>query len=176
MEKTRRKSMVEKTLHDLFHETLKDIYHAERQILRKMPKMVKSVNSKELAQAFQNHQKETEMQIERLEQVFESIGKRPQGKSCEAMKAILEESEEVIEDFAGSDALDAGILGSAQAVEHYEITRYGTLKAWAKQLGLNDAVKLLDASLKEEEKTDMLLSKIAEQSINAKAAHQAAAK
>ena len=92
------------------------------------------------------------------------------------MKAILEESEEVIEDFAGSDALDAGILGSAQAVEHYEITRYGTLKAWAKQLGLNDAVKLLDASLKEEEKTDMLLSKIAEQTINAKAAHQATAK
>ena len=168
--------MAEKTLQDLFHETLKDVYHAERQILRKMPKIVKNIKSKELAQAFQNHQKETEAQIERLEQVFESIGKRPQGKNCEAMKAILDESEEVIEDFAGSDALDAGILGSVQAVEHYEITRYGTLKAWAKQLGLNDAVRMLDISLKEAEKTDVLLSKMAEQTINAKAMHQAAAK
>ncbi len=168
--------MAGKTLQDLFHETLKDVYHAERQILRKMPKIVKNINSKELAQAFHNHESETEAQIERLEHVFESIGKRPQGKNCEAMKAILDESEELIEDFAGSDALDAGILGAVQAVEHYEITRYGTLKAWAKQLGLNDAVRMLDISLKEAEKTDALLSKMAEQKINAKAAHSAAAR
>ena len=161
--------MVEKTLHDLFRETLKDIYHAERQILRKMPKMVKSVNSKELAQAFQNHQKETEMQIERLEQVFESIGKRPQGKSCEAMKAILEESEEVIEDFAGSDALDAGILGSAQAVEHYEITRYGTLIAWAKELGYAEAERVLEEILHQEKAADQKLTMIAETAINERA-------
>lgn len=168
--------MAGKTLQDLFHETLKDLYHAERQILRKMPKMTKNASSKELAQAFQTHREETEVQIERLEQVFEMIGKRPQGKTCEAMKAILEEGDEVIEDFGDSDALDAGILAAAQAVEHYEITRYGTLKAWAKQLGHTEAARLLDETLKEEMKTDALLTKLAEQAMNPKAAQKAGAK
>ena len=162
--------MAEKNLNDLFLETLKDIYHAERQILRKLPKIAKAANSEELQQAFMTHKEETEGQIERLEQIFEMLGKRAAGKSCEAMKGMLEESDEVLEDFKDSDALDAGILASAQTVEHYEISRYGTLKAWARQLGMRDAEKLLDETLKEEMKTDQLLTKIAERSLNPKAA------
>ncbi|MFN3892650.1 MAG: ferritin-like domain-containing protein [Beijerinckiaceae bacterium] len=162
--------MPEKNLNDLFLETLKDIYHAERQILRKLPKMAKNANSEELADAFMTHKDETEGQIERLEQIFEMLGKRAQGKMCEAMKGMLEEGDEVIEDFGDSDALDAGLLAAAQTVEHYEISRYGTMKAWAKQLGMRDAEKLLDETLKEEIKTDQLLTKIAERAMNPKAA------
>ncbi|MBX9757301.1 MAG: ferritin-like domain-containing protein [Beijerinckiaceae bacterium] len=162
--------MPEKNLNDLFLETLKDIYHAEKQILRKLPKIAKAANSEELKQAFMAHREETEGQIERLEQIFEMLGKRAQGKACEAMRGILEEGDEVIEDFKNSDALDAGLLASAQTVEHYEISRYGTMKAWAKQLGMRDAEKLLDETLKEEMKTDQLLSKIAQQALNPKAA------
>lgn len=162
--------MAEKNLNDLFLETLKDIYHAERQILRKLPKMAKNANSQELTDAFMTHKDETEGQIERLEQIFEMLGKRAQGKVCEAMKGILEEGDEVIEDFGDSEALDAGLLAAAQTVEHYEISRYGTMKAWAKQLGMRDAEKLLDATLKEEIRTDQLLSKIAERALNPKAA------
>jgi ferritin-like metal-binding protein YciE len=164
------RDMAEKNLNDLFLETLKDIYHAERQILRKMPKMAKNANSQELTDAFLTHKDETEGQIERLEQIFEMLGKRPQGKVCEAMKGMLEEGEEVIEDFGDSDALDAGLLAAAQTIEHYEISRYGTMKAWAKQLGMKDAEKLLDETLKEEIKTDQLLTKIAERALNPKAA------
>ena len=162
--------MAEKNLNDLFLETLKDIYHAEKQILRKLPKVAKAANSEELKDAFMVHKDETEGQIERLEQIFEMLGKRAQGKPCEAMKGMLEEGDEVIEDFKDSEALDAGLLASAQTVEHYEISRYGTMKAWAKQLGMRDAEKLLDATLKEEMKTDQLLSKIAERALNPKAA------
>jgi ferritin-like metal-binding protein YciE len=162
--------MAEKSLQDLFLVTLKDLYHAERQILRKLPRISKGVHSQELAQAFQTHREETEGQIERLEQVFELIGKRPQGKMCEAMKAILEEGDEIMEEFADSEALDAGVLAAAQAVEHYEITRYGTLKAWAEELGLDEAVRLLDQTLQEEMKTDKILSKLAEEALNPQAA------
>lgn len=162
--------MAEKNLNDLFLETLKDIYHAERQILRKLPKMAKNANSQELSDAFLTHKDETEGQIERLEQIFEMLGKRAQGKVCEAMKGMLEEGEEVIEDFGDSEALDAGLLAAAQTVEHYEISRYGTLKAWAKQLGMRDAEKLLDETLKEEIRTDQRLSKLAERALNPKAA------
>ena len=162
--------MAEKNLNDLFLETLKDIYHAEKQILRKLPKVAKAANSEELKDAFMVHKDETEGQIERLEQIFEMLGKRAQGKPCEAMKGMLEEGDEVIEDFKDSEALDAGLLASAQTVEHYEISRYGTMKAWAKQLGMRDAEKLLDETLKEEIKTDQLLSKIAQQALNPKAA------
>lgn len=162
--------MAEKNLNDLFLETLKDIYHAEKQIYRKLPKMAKNANSQELKNAFLTHREETTGQIERLEQIFEILGKRAQGKPCEAMKGILEEGEEVIEDFGDSDALDAGLLAAAQTVEHYEISRYGTMKAWAKQLGMKDAEKLLDETLKEEIKTDQILSKLAEAAMNPKAA------
>jgi ferritin-like metal-binding protein YciE len=159
-----------KTLDDLFLETLKDIYYAEKQILRALPKMAKNAQSSELKQAFQTHKDETEGQIERLQQIFEMLDKPARGKTCDAVLGLVEEGKEVMEDFAGSPALDAGIVGAAQAVEHYEIARYGTLKAWAGQLGMEDAVALLDATLQEEMKTDELLSELAKAPINKKAA------
>lgn len=159
-----------KDLKDLFHETLKDIYFAEKQILRALPKMAKAAQSDELRQAFETHRDETESQIERLDQVFEIIGKSPHGKTCEAIIGIIDEGKEVMEDFAETDALDPGLLAAAQAVEHYEISRYGTLKTWAQQLGLMEAVQLLDATLAEEKKTDELLTKLAMASVNQKAA------
>jgi ferritin-like metal-binding protein YciE len=160
----------EKKLDDLFLETLKDIYYAEKQILRALPKMAKNAQSPELKQAFEAHKQETEGQVERLQQIFEMLDKPARGKTCDAILGIIEEGKEIMEDFAGSPALDAGLVGAAQAVEHYEIARYGTLKAWAGQLGMKDAVTLLDATLQEEMKTDKLLSGLARQPINAKAA------
>jgi ferritin-like metal-binding protein YciE len=160
----------EKKLDDLFLETLKDIYYAEKQILRALPKMAKNAQSSELKQAFEAHKQETEGQIERLQQIFEMLDKPARGKTCDAILGLIEEGKEVMEDFAGSPALDAGIVGAAQAVEHYEIARYGTLKAWAGQLGMKDAAALLDATLQEEIKTDKLLSGLARAPINAKAA------
>jgi ferritin-like metal-binding protein YciE len=160
----------QKTLNDLFLETMKDMYHAEKQLLRALPKMAKGAESDELRQAFETHRDETEGQIGRLEQVFEMIGKPARGKPCAAMQGIIEESKEVMEDFGDSEALDAGLLAAAQAVEHYEISRYGTLKTWATQLGLKDAAKLLDQTLAEEKKTDALLTRIAETAANRKAA------
>jgi ferritin-like metal-binding protein YciE len=160
----------DKTLEDLFSETLRDIYHAEKQIVRALSKMAKATKTDELRDAFEMHREETETQIERLEKVFEMIGKRPRGKPCEAIEGIIEEGKEVMEDFKGSDALDAGLLAGAQAVEHYEISRYGTLKAWATELGLKDAAKLLDETLKEEEQTDKKLSELAVRAINKQAA------
>jgi ferritin-like metal-binding protein YciE len=160
----------QKTLNDLFLETMKDMYHAEKQLLRALPKMAKGAESDELRQAFATHRDETEGQIGRLEQVFEMIGKPARGKPCAAMQGIIEESKEVMEDFGDSEALDAGLLAAAQAVEHYEISRYGTLKTWATQLGLKDAAKLLDQTLAEEKKTDALLTRIAETAANRKAA------
>jgi ferritin-like metal-binding protein YciE len=160
----------EKGLEDLFLNTLKDIYYAEKQILRALPKMAKAAESEELREAFQTHRAETEGQIQRLEQVFEAIGKRAQGKTCEAIQGIIEEGKEIMEDFAESDALDAGLIAAGQAVEHYEISRYGTLRAWAQELGLEDAAGLLEETLEEEKKTDKLLSELAEARVNQKAA------
>lgn len=160
--------MAEKNLDTLFHETLKDIYYAERKILKALPKMARGAQSPEIKAAFEKHREETEGQIERLQQVFEMIGKRPQGKTCPAIDGILEEGEEILEEFKGQPALDAGLAAAAQAVEHYEISRYGTLKRWAQVMGLKDAVKLLDATLKEESLTDETLSKLADQVANAK--------
>ncbi len=159
-----------KTLQDLFSETLKDIYYAEKQILRALPKMAKSAQSEELKAAFLTHQEQTEGQIERLEQVFEMMGKAARGKHCPAIVGIVDEGKEIMEDFAGTEALDAGLLSAAQAVEHYEIARYGTLKTWAAQLGLADAVPLLEATLKEEKETDQLLTRLASANVNKKAA------
>jgi ferritin-like metal-binding protein YciE len=160
----------QKTLDDLFLETLKDMYHAEKQLMRALPKMAKAADSDELRQAFETHRDETEGQIARLDQVFEMLGKPARGKPCEAMQGIVEESKEIMEDFKGSDALDAGLLAAAQAVEHYEISRYGTLKTWAGQLGMKDAARLFEETLAEEKKTDALLTKLAESSANRKAA------
>jgi len=159
----------EMTLSDLFYDTLKDIYYAERQILKALPKMARAAQAAELKAGLQKHKEQTEGQIERLQQVFEIIGKRAQGKTCEAIQGIIAEGEEIMEEFKGTAALDAGLISSAQAVEHYEIARYGTLKSWAKQLGFKDAVTLLDANLKEETMTDEELTKLAETAVNAAA-------
>jgi ferritin-like metal-binding protein YciE len=160
----------DKNLKELFAETLKDIYFAEKQILRALPKMAREAASPELKQAFETHREQTEGHVERLNQVFELIGRPARGKTCEAILGIIDEAKEIMEEFKGAEALDAGLASSAQAVEHYEIARYGTLKSWAQQLGLNDAAKLLDETLQEEIKTDQLLSKLATSSINKKAA------
>jgi ferritin-like metal-binding protein YciE len=166
--------MATKTLEDLFHETLKDIYYAERKILKALPKMARGAQDEKLKAAFLQHKEETEGQVERLQQVFEIIGKRPRAKTCPAIDGIVEEGEEIMEEFKGSPALDAGLLAAAQAVEHYEISRYGTLRAWAQQLGYKDAVKLLEETLAEESKTDEALTKLAEKAVNAAAQKQAA--
>jgi ferritin-like metal-binding protein YciE len=161
--------MANKTLDDLFYETLKDIYYAERQIAKALPKMARAAQDDKLKTAFQTHKEETEGQIDRLKQVFELIGKRAQGKTCDAIEGIISEAEEIMDEFKGTAALDAGLLAAAQAVEHYEISRYGTLRAWAKQLGLKDAVSLLEETLAEESKTDELLTGLAESAINSAA-------
>lgn len=162
--------MAEKTLEDLFLDTLKDIYFAEKQIVKALPKMAKAAQDDELRMGFEKHLKETEGHVQRLEQVFEIIGETARGKTCEAIQGILEEGKEIMETFANSQALDAGLISSAQAVEHYEITRYGTLKTWAKQLGRSDVVKLLEATLAEEHATNDTLTDLAENGENAKAA------
>jgi ferritin-like metal-binding protein YciE len=160
----------DKTLDDLFLDTLKDIYYAEKQILKTLPKMAKAAQSPDLKAGFEKHQEETEGQIERLEQVFELLGKPARGKTCDAILGIIEEGKSIMEEFKGTSALDAGLISSAQAVEHYEIARYGTLKSWANQLGMKDAVKLLDQTLQEETATDQKLSQLGESQANLKAA------
>jgi ferritin-like metal-binding protein YciE len=162
--------MADKDLNDLFVDTLKDIYYAEKQIYKALPKMAKATSSDQLRSAFEKHQAETEVQIERLEQIFESLGKAARGKKCEAIEGILDEGKEIMEEYADTTALDPGLLAAAQAVEHYEISRYGTLRTWANTLGLKDAVKLLDQTLAEEKKTDDALSKLALTAVNAEAA------
>lgn len=155
-----------KTLHDLFHDTLKDIYFAEKKILTALPKMAKAAHSDKLRAAFEKHKAETEGQVERLEAVFEELEETPRGKKCAAILGIIEEGQEIMKEYKGNPALDAGLLAAAQAVEHYEISRYGTLKTWAAELGLRNAVKLLDATLKEEKSTDVSLTQLAESAIN----------
>jgi ferritin-like metal-binding protein YciE len=155
-----------KDLNDLFLDTLKDIYYAEKQILKALPKMAKAAQSDKLRAAFEKHRGETEGQVDRLEQVFKIIGAPARGKTCDAIMGILDEGKEIMDEYKDMPALDAGLLAAAQAVEHYEIARYGTLKCWASELGYNDAVKLLDATLSEEKKTDVALTKLAEGEVN----------
>jgi ferritin-like metal-binding protein YciE len=156
----------EKTLRDLFHDTLKDIYFAEKKILGALPKMAKAAQSEDLKAAFEKHEGETEEHVNRLEQVFAEIDAKPQGKTCDAIMGIIEEGQEVMKEYKGQAALDAGLLAAAQAVEHYEISRYGTLKTWAQELGLEQAVKLLDETLAEEKATDAALTELAESEVN----------
>ena len=162
--------MAEKDLSTLFLDTLKDIYYAEKQIFKSLPKMAEAAASDELRTAFEKHHDETEVQIERLEKIFEMLDKPARGKKCDAIEGILDEGKEIMKEYADTPALDAGLLAAAQAVEHYEISRYGTLKAWATKLGMPNAVELLDQTLNEEKKTDDALSKIAVSTINAEAA------
>jgi ferritin-like metal-binding protein YciE len=162
--------MTVKSMNDLFLHTLKDIYYAEKQIYKNLPKMAKSAESEDLRQAFEKHHGETELQIERLEAVFEHCGATPRAIRCEAMDGILAEAKDVMQEIEDAQVHDAGMLAAAQTVEHYEIARYGTLIAWADQLGMKDASKLLRETLDEEKKTDELLSRLAKENINQKAA------
>jgi ferritin-like metal-binding protein YciE len=162
--------MAVQSMEDLFLETLKDVYHAEKQVLKALPKMAKKAGSDELRQAFETHRTETEGQVERIEQVFELLGKKARGKPCAAMEGLVEEGKEIMEEVEDEQVLDAGLISAAQAIEHYEIARYGTLIAWAKRLGMDEAAGLLQQTLDEEGKTDKLLSKLAVSNINQKAA------
>jgi ferritin-like metal-binding protein YciE len=159
-----------KSLEDLFLHHLKDIYFAEKQIVKTLPKMSKKCDSAKLRKAFDDHLEETKGQVERLEQVFEIFGEKAKGETCPAIEGIIKEGEEGIKDSKDPDVRDAAMIADAQAVEHYEITRYGTLIAWAKQLGKNDAAKLLQQTLDQEYKADQLLSKLAEGQLNKEAA------
>jgi ferritin-like metal-binding protein YciE len=161
MAKNSKAKQQEKQLDELFLETLKDIYYAEKKILTALPKMAKAAQSEQLAAAFEKHAEETETQVERLEQVFAMIDATPKGKTCEAINGLVDEGKEIMSDFKNSPAHDAGLLAAAQAVEHYEISRYGTLRTWADKLGLQDAVRLLDETLVEEKNTDEALTKLA---------------
>ncbi len=160
----------EKTLDDLFLDTLRDIYYAEKQIVQTLPDMAKAAQAPELRDGFQMHLQQSQGHVERLEKVFGMIGQPPQGKTCEAILGIIKEGKSIIDSFKGTRALDAGLISAAQAVEHYEIARYGTLKSWAQLLGLTEAAQLLDATLQEEVETDEKLSKIAESQVNRESA------
>ena len=153
----------QKTLEDAFHAGLKDVLFAERASVRALKKTAKAAQNPELAEALQNHAQESEGQIERLQQVFEIIGKPARGKTCESIQGLWAELEDHMEEFEDSDAADAVLIAGAQAMEHYEIARYGTLRTWAEQLGLQDAADLLNQSLEEEKRADELLSQIAQQ-------------
>ena len=158
-----------KKLDDLFHDTLKDIYFAEKKILTALPKMAKAAQDNELQAAFQKHHGETQNHVSRLEQVFRAMDAKPQGKTCDAIIGIIEEGQEIMVEYKGSPALDAGLLAAAQAVEHYEISRYGTLRTWAEELGMSEVVKLLESTLREEKATDEALTRIAENVVNQEA-------
>lgn len=156
-------------LEELFEETLKDVYFAEKAILKALPKMAKKTKSAELKQAFEEHVEQTKGQVERLDQVFRILGKKSSGKECPALKGLVEETEELMSEAKSPRVLDAGLIGCAQAVEHYEIARYGTLKAWAEELDMRDAVELLDATLEEEKLTDEKLTQLATSGLNREA-------
>lgn len=155
-----------KKLEQLFEDTLKDVYFAEQKIVEVLPKMQEAATSSQLKSAFEKHLGETEVHVTRLEQVFEMIGKEPEAKTCDAILGITDEGDEIMEEYEGSPALDAGLLAAAQAVEHYEMSRYGTLRTWALELGYNDAAGLLQTTLDEEQATDLALTSIATSVVN----------
>jgi len=160
-------------LTDLLKEDLKDVLHAENQILKALPKMIKAASNEDLASAFEQHLEETKVHVERLEQVMESLGMPIRGKACKAMQGIIEEGKEVMEEDMEDDVMDAALIGAAQKVEHYEIATYGTLCTYADLLGLDKAKKLLGQNLEEEKATDQKLTELAEAVINLEAAEQA---
>ena len=155
-----------KTLDDLFVHTLQDVYYAEQKITKALPKMIEKVTDPQLKQAFQTHLAETKNQVRRLEQVFQMHGEPAKAVTCPAIDGIVDEANEIMSDASDPEVLDAAALASAQAVEHYEITRYGTLIAWARQLGRNDCASVLQQTLEEEKKTDLKLTEIAEARVN----------
>jgi ferritin-like metal-binding protein YciE len=153
----------EKTLADAFYETLKDVFYAEKQSVKALKKSAKAAKSPELKDAFETHGEESSHQVERLTEVFEMIGKPARAKTCEAMQGLTSEMEEDLEEFGATEAADAVLIGCAQAIEHYEIARYGVLQAWARKLGLSEVETLLGETLQEEKRADQLLSQIADQ-------------
>ena len=155
-----------KTMDDLFYNLLQDVYYAEKQLVKVLPKLAKKSTDRQLQKAFTDHLAETKGQVERLEKAFAMIDKKPRGKKCDAILGIVAEGDEVMKEAEDDEVLDAGILAAAQAAEHYEISRYGTLCAWAKQLGKPQIARLLHQTLEEEKKADRLLSEIAERSVN----------
>ncbi len=159
-------------LNDLFMHELKDVYHAEHQIIKALPKMAKAATSNDLRNAFETHLRETEKQIDRLDMVFEKLGEKAKGEKCKAMEGIIKEAEDMMSENADSDVMDAALIACAQRVEHYEIAGYGTLCTYAKQLGHKEVVDLLQMTLQEEKNTDMKLTSIAESKINIKAQHK----
>ena len=158
------------TLNDLFHHTLADIYYAEKQILKALPDMIEKATEPQLKQGFQTHLRETETHVKRLEQVFHALDLKAKGVDCPAIDGIIEEAKEVAGEVEDKSVLDAALIAAAQAVEHYEMTRYGTLIAWAKQLGRQDVATLLQQTLQEEKATDEKLSAMAESKVNRRAA------
>lgn len=155
-----------KTLNDLFVHTLQDVYYAEQKITKALPKMIAKVSDQQLQSAFLTHLAETEHHIERLEQVFKMHGEPVKAATCPAIDGIIDEAEEIMKDASDPEVLDAAALASAQAVEHYEITRYGTLVAWARELGRNDCASVLQQNLDQEKATDLKLTQIAEARVN----------
>ncbi len=172
--KSKKSSASSKGLEDLFLDGLKDIYYAEKKITKALPKMARGAESEELRAAFEKHLGETEGQVERLEQVFELLGETARGKTCPAIDGIIEEGSEILTEYKGSPAIDAGLVAAAQAVEHYEIARYGTLVAWAEEMGNSDVAALLKETLAEEEATDEALSGLGEGGVNQRAMQEAA--
>ena len=164
-----------KTINDACLSMLQDIYYAERQILKALPKMAKAAESETLKQGFTKHREETEHHVERLQQVFEHMGRRARGQTCEAINGIIEEGEEFVGEYEKGAVLDAALAANAQAVEHYEMARYGTLIAWFRACGMNEPVKLLEQTLTEEKHADQLLNEVANSELNPKAARIAKA-
>ncbi len=159
-----------KTMDDLFVHTLQDIYYAENQILKSLPDMIEKVSDKELSAGLKSHLDETRNHVARLEQVFKLHGTEPKGVDCPAIDGIIEEADEITGEVGDKEVLDAAIIAAAQAVEHYEITRYGTLVAWAHQLGRDDCAAILQKTLEEEKSADKKLTMVAESKVNRKAA------
>lgn len=166
--------MASKTMNDLLITMMQDIYYAERQILKALPKLAKAASNKQLKEALMHHREETQGQVERLQKAFEALGKRARGQTCEAINGLIEEGDEVVEEFEQGTVRDAGIVACAQAVEHYEMARYGTIVAWAKSTGHDDVVRLMQETLEEEKKADNLLTQMADRSIIPEAVKQAA--
>lgn len=166
--------MATKTMNDLLITFMQDIYYAERQILKALPKMAKASDNEELKDALMHHREETQGQVDRLQKAFEAMGKRARGQTCEAINGLIEEGEEIVEEFEVGPTRDAGILASAQAVEHYEMARYGTIIAWAKAVGNEDVARLMQETLEEEKKADTTLNQLAQKRINQQAVRQAA--
>jgi len=159
------------SLHDLLVMELRDLYYAEKQIIKSLPKMSKAANSEELKAAFEEHLEQTEHHVERLEQIFEKLGERSKAKTCEALDGLVEETKDFISEDAEGSVMDAGLIACAQKVEHYEIASYGTCRTWARQLGRHDVAELLQQTLDEESQTDEKLTRLADHMVNPQAAH-----